>query len=122
MDGFTGSWLDEELTGCDLPDKRLSKRLRKLLAQVGGAMGQSIPFACQDWSNAKAAYRFLSNDRVSEADILAGHFESTRGRAGAGHVASLYGWATARGQRGSRRHAAISRRGSTPGGHELHIR
>jgi hypothetical protein len=82
MDGFTGSWLDEELTGCDLPDKRLSKRLRKLLAQVGGAMGQSIPFACQDWSNAKAAYRFLSNDRVSEADILAGHFESTRGRAG----------------------------------------
>jgi hypothetical protein len=45
-------------------------------------MGQSIPFACQDWSNAKAAYRFLSNDRVSEADILAGHFESTRGRAG----------------------------------------
>jgi Transposase DNA-binding len=82
MDGFTGNWLDEELTGCDLPDKRLSKRLRKLLAQVGGAMGQSIPFACQDWSNAKAAYRFLSNDRVSEADILAGHFESTRGRAG----------------------------------------
>src|SRR5690348_904215 len=82
MDGFTGNWLDEELTGCDLLDKRLSKRLRKLLAQVGGAMGESIPFACQDWSNAKAAYRFLSNDRVSEADILAGHFESTRGRAG----------------------------------------
>ena len=29
---------------------------------------------CQDWANTKAAYRFLSNDRVSEADILAGHF------------------------------------------------
>ncbi len=27
-------------------------------------MGQSIPFACQDWANAKGAYRFLSNDRV----------------------------------------------------------
>ena len=24
-------------------------------------MGQTIPSACQDWSNAKAAYRFLSN-------------------------------------------------------------
>ena len=35
-------------------------------------MGQSIPLACQDWANTKAAYRFLSNDRVSEADILAG--------------------------------------------------
>lgn len=46
-------------------------------------MGQSIPFACQDWANAKGAYRFLSNDRVTEADILAGHFHSTRDRAGA---------------------------------------
>jgi hypothetical protein len=45
-------------------------------------MGQSIPFACQDWANAKGAYRFLSNDRVNEADILAGHFQSTRDRAG----------------------------------------
>ena len=46
-------------------------------------MGQSIPFACQDWANTKAAYRFLSNSRVTEADILAGHFQSTRERAGA---------------------------------------
>jgi hypothetical protein len=35
------------------------------------------PYACQDWANTKAAYRFLSNDRVTEADILSGHFEST---------------------------------------------
>jgi hypothetical protein len=43
-------------------------------------MGQSIPLVCQDWANTKAAYRFFSNDRVSEADILAGHFQSTHGR------------------------------------------
>lgn len=29
----------------------------------------------------KAAYRFFSNDRVNEEDILAGHFCSTRDRA-----------------------------------------
>ncbi len=46
-------------------------------------MGQSIPLVCQDWANTKAAYRFFSNDRVSEADILAGHFQSTRDRAAA---------------------------------------
>jgi hypothetical protein len=46
-------------------------------------MGQSIPLVCQDWANTKAAYRFFSNDRVSEADILAGHFQSTRERAAA---------------------------------------
>jgi hypothetical protein len=36
--------------------------------------------ACQDWANTKAAYRFLSNERVSEDSILAGHFQSTRER------------------------------------------
>jgi len=82
MDEGHTAWLDNELAGCHLADERLTKRLHKLLGQIGGAMGQSIPFACQDWANAKAAYRFLSNDRVSEAEILAGHFQSTRDRAG----------------------------------------
>ena len=77
------AWLDGELAACKLADERLTKRLRKLLGQIGGTMGQSIPFACQDWANAKRAYRFLSDDRVSEADILAGHFQSTRDRAAA---------------------------------------
>ncbi|BBC03911.1 IS4 family transposase [Bradyrhizobium elkanii] len=36
---------------------------------------------CQDWANTKAAYRFFSNERVDEADILGGHFEATHGRA-----------------------------------------
>ena len=66
-----------------LADERLSKRLRKLLAQIGSAMEQSIPLVCQDWANTKAAYRFFSNERVSEADILAGHFQSTHDRAAA---------------------------------------
>ena len=47
-------------------------------------MGQSIPLVCQDRANTKAAYRFFSNERVNEADILAGHFQSTRDRVSAG--------------------------------------
>ena len=43
-------------------------------------MGESIPLVCQDWANTKAAYRFFSNERVSEEDILGGHFQSTRDR------------------------------------------
>src|SRR5580698_8574992 len=81
MDITGDAWFDDELAGCNLADERLNKRLRKLLAQFGGAMGQSIPLVCQDWANTKAAYRFFSNDRVNEADILAGHFQSTRDRA-----------------------------------------
>ena len=43
-------------------------------------MGESIPLVCQDWANTKAAYRFFASERVSEADILGGHFQSTRDR------------------------------------------
>jgi Transposase DNA-binding len=43
-------------------------------------LGRSIPLVCQDWANTKAAYRFFSNDRVSEEEILTGHFQSTRDR------------------------------------------
>jgi len=77
------AWIDDELAGCRLADERLGRRLRTLLEQLAGAMGDSIPLACQDWANTKAAYRFLANERVSEDDILAGHFDATRLRVAA---------------------------------------
>jgi hypothetical protein len=80
MDRVIEAWFDCELAEREFVDARLAKRLRKLLEQMEGAMGESIPLACQDWANTKAAYRFFSNDRVSEAAILAGHFQSTRER------------------------------------------
>src|SRR5579864_6781156 len=80
MDGVTDAWFDRELAGCRFADERLNKRLRKLLERMDGAMGASIPLACQDWANTKAAYRFFSNERISEAAILAGHFQSTGDR------------------------------------------
>jgi hypothetical protein len=83
MDSAGVAWFLSEIAGCSLADERLKTRLGKLLAQLGGAMGQSIPLVCQDWANTKAAYRFFSNDRVNEADILAGHFQSTRDRVAA---------------------------------------
>ena len=43
-------------------------------------MGQTIPFACLDWANTKAAYRFFANDQVSEQDILGDHFLATKDR------------------------------------------
>jgi hypothetical protein len=56
-------WIDAELAGCALGDKRLCGRLRPLLHQLEGAMGAPLPLACQDWANTKAAYRFLSSER-----------------------------------------------------------
>lgn len=80
MDRATSTWFDREIAGFRLADQRLNKRLGRLLERMGDAMGASIPLACQDWANTKAAYRFFSNERISEAEILAGHFEATRDR------------------------------------------
>jgi hypothetical protein len=76
------AWIDREIAGCRFADERLGRRLRALLAKMAGAMGGSIPLACQDWAATKAAYRFFANDRVGEGEILRGHFRSTRDRAG----------------------------------------
>ncbi len=42
------SWIEAELAGCALGDKRLCHRLRQLLKQLEGAMGAPLPLACQD--------------------------------------------------------------------------
>ena len=80
MDATARSWWERELAGCVFADARLGQRLRKLIARMDGAIGGSLPLVCQDWANTKAAYRFFANDRVSEAQILAGHFGATRDR------------------------------------------
>jgi hypothetical protein len=76
-------WPNSELPNSPFSDDRLDKRFRLLLGQLASSPGGPIPFACQDWANTKAAYRFLDNDRVSEAEILSGHFESTKSRCAA---------------------------------------
>ena len=75
-----GSWIDQELADCEFPDARLGKRFGTLMEQLFKGIGRTIPLTCGDWAATKAAYRFLDNDRVSEADILAGHFAATRKR------------------------------------------
>jgi hypothetical protein len=73
-------WTEREVDEGAFKDVRLGRRCAGLLKQIGDAMGESIPYACQDWANTKAAYRFLSNARVDEAEILRGHFAATRAR------------------------------------------
>lgn len=68
-----GAWVEDETAACGLGDARLNRRLGLILAAMGERSGKSLPAAFQDWSNTKAAYRFFSNERVSEDRILAGH-------------------------------------------------
>ena len=76
----TDAWIDNEVVGCEFEDVRHGKRLRQLLEQLSSKVGAATPWACQDWANTKAAYRFFGNERISESNILAGHFACTRER------------------------------------------
>ena len=82
-------WIENELARCKFKDERHGKRLGKLLDQLSDNIGGSIPWACQDWANTKAAYRFFANNRVSEKEILAGHFQATRDRVADGDALIL---------------------------------
>jgi hypothetical protein len=86
------AWVDRELGGDDLPDRRLKARLGKILGDLGRRIGGTLPAACQDWAATKAAYRFFSNPRIDEGVILAGHFAATKARfaAAAGPVLVLH--------------------------------
>ena len=70
------TWIDKEVGGCHFQDVRLAKRFSKLLGMMSEGIGESVPYACQDWANTKAC-RFFSNTRVNEDDILTGHFQSS---------------------------------------------
>lgn len=73
-------WSEEEIKNSNFLDKRLDRRFKIMVEQLWNSLGRPIPYACQDWANTKAAYRFLANDKVTEEKILSCHFESTKQR------------------------------------------
>jgi len=79
-DRARGHWTECEVDETAFKDARLGRRFGEVIRQIGDGMGESIPYACQDWANTKAAYRFLANNRVEEAEILSGHFAATCAR------------------------------------------
>ena len=64
----------------DLGDVRLNARAGLLLSRFGDNPLASIPAACNGWSETKAAYRFLSHERVTPDNILEPHFQATHSR------------------------------------------
>ncbi|MBP2449469.1 IS4/Tn5 family transposase DNA-binding protein [Rhizobium leguminosarum] len=77
MGAGEAGWLADEIISSGLPDKRLARRMHRLLDQMTSAPGHPIPAACGDWAATKAAYRFFDNPRVTEHGVLAGHFAAT---------------------------------------------
>jgi Transposase DNA-binding/Transposase Tn5 dimerisation domain len=75
-------WAFNEFTNADFNDLRLTSRLQFMASQFVQQPLASIPQACGNWANSKAAYRFCSNDKVSFDAILAAHSSRTLQRLG----------------------------------------
>jgi len=65
-------WAAQVAAATPLPDGRLNTRLERLLIQLAGKPLDAFPQAAPEWHQAKAIYRFLSNNRFSHDDLLAG--------------------------------------------------
>ncbi|KXU29599.1 transposase [Sphingobium sp. 22B] len=73
-------WSHNEVDQAAFKDARLGRRFSDLLCRLSDRMGGTIPLACQDWAGTKAAYRFFSNPKVEEGEILSGHMAATKAR------------------------------------------
>lgn len=77
MNTDTDSWGEDEAAGVDFGDRRLARRLAKLLDTLGRKPTESIPSALGGWSEITAAYRFFDNERVTASAIFSGHHAAT---------------------------------------------
>src|SRR5262249_3433319 len=65
-------WAAQVAAATPLPDSRLNTRLERLLTQLASKPLDAIPQTVSDWHQAKATYRFLSNNRFGHDDLLTG--------------------------------------------------
>ena len=75
------NWAADELGGADLGDRRLNRRLLRLVDALSAQPGASVPQAMGDWAATKGAYRFWDRDSVTAAAILAPHQAQSVARA-----------------------------------------
>jgi hypothetical protein len=73
-------WIEAELGGANLGDRRLTARLLQMTGQFYAQPLANIPQACGSVHAAKAAYRFLDNEAVDWQAILQPHYDATEER------------------------------------------
>jgi hypothetical protein len=76
------TWASHETRTTELGDKRLNRRLGRILEDLSASPGSSIPQASGTWAASKACYNFLGSKKVTAAGILASHQHSTIERIG----------------------------------------
>ncbi len=73
-------WAHQEFASVGLGDPRRTQRLVKLATRLAQRPGGTLPQALPEWSELKAAYRFLSQPQAGLIQIQTPHWERTRAR------------------------------------------
>lgn len=73
-------WIEAELGEANMGDARLTARLLHMTGMFYDKPTANIPQACGSVMAAKAAYRFLDNEKVQWPAILAPHYAATEAR------------------------------------------
>ena len=73
-------WAEEEFSGAELGDRRLSERLLVLARDFYARPEASVPGACRSRAKTKAAYRFLEHPETDMPRLLAPHYRATQQR------------------------------------------
>ncbi len=66
-------WAMTEFGGAALGDVRRTDRLVRLATLLGSRPQASLPQACDDPAELKAAYRFFQNEAIAPAAVLESH-------------------------------------------------
>src|SRR5216684_3435585 len=81
MNRPTGTTLATEFAGADLGDRRLRKRLIRIVEAAEPRPAESFPKIAADPSALEGLYRFLGNPRVTPEKMLSPHCRETASRA-----------------------------------------
>jgi hypothetical protein len=73
-------WAQLNFGGCELGDKRRTKRLVHVAKEVADNPSASLPNQIERWGDLKAAYRLFDRNEVSFQAIAGPHWELTRQR------------------------------------------
>lgn len=81
--------LKDEVRNVELGDKRLNKRLARVIEELGAKPTMSVPAATFGRAEMEGAYRFFDNDKVSPEILLQPHIDATRERISQSEVVLL---------------------------------
>jgi hypothetical protein len=75
------TWCFKEFSSIKLGDKRLDRRLLKVASDLLNDPAKPIHATCDNWAEAKAAYRLFDNSKLEDATLLTIHQNETVKRA-----------------------------------------